>query len=70
MKHYKRWNKPKERKLDNNLPEKINKFDVFRKGAEGEQEKTNLNKEERAKKTRENRMHKLNLKKYKLLLFS
>ena len=39
---------------------------MFRKRPEGEQEKPTLSKEERAKKTRENIMHKLNLKKSKL----
>lgn len=54
------------KKIEDNPPEKINKFDVFRKRPEGEQEKPTLSKEERAKKTRENIMHKLNLKKSKL----
>ena len=54
------------KKVEEPIPEKVNKFDVFLKKKEGEPEKPVLSKEERAKLTRENIMHKLNLKKSKI----
>ena len=53
------------KKIEDNPSEKTNKFDVFLKKKDGEPEKPTLSKEERAKKTRENIMHKLNVKKSK-----
>ena len=63
--HFKKEPEEKIRKVEDSIPEKVNKFDVFLKKKEGEQEKQVLSKEERAKLTRENIMHKLNLKKSK-----
>ena len=53
------------KKVEEQIPEKVNKFDVFLKKKEGEPEKPNLSKEERTKLTRETIMNKLNLKKSK-----
>ena len=61
----KKENEENIKKIEDNSSEKVNKFDVFLKKKEGEPEKPNLSKEERAKKTRENIMHKLNIKKNK-----
>lgn len=61
----KKENEESIKKIEDNSSEKVNKFDVFLKKKEGEPEKPNLSKEERAKKTRENIMHKLNIKKNK-----
>ena len=61
----------KNKKIEDSNPEKLNRFDVFIKKKEGEtsanniEEKNVMSKEERAKKTRENIMNKLNLKKSK-----
>ena len=61
----------KNKKIEDSNPEKLNSFDVFIKKKEGEtsanniEEKNVMSKEERAKKTRENIMNKLNLKKSK-----
>ena len=63
--HKKKEPEEKIKKVEDPIPEKVNKFDVFLKKKEGEQEKPALSKEERAKLTRENIMHKLNLKKSK-----
>ena len=61
----KKENEESIKKIEDNSSEKVNKFDVFLKKKEGEPEKPTLSKEERAKKTRENIMHKLNIKKNK-----
>ena len=61
----KKENEENIKKIEDNSSEKVNKFDVFLKKKEGEPEKPTLSKEERAKKTRENIMHKLNIKKNK-----
>ena len=55
----------KIKKIEDTVHEKNNKFDVFKKKPESEQKKPTLSKEERTKKTRDNIMHKLNLKKSK-----
>ena len=57
--------KKKIKKIEDNAPEKINKFDIFKKKAEAEQKKPILSKEERAQKTRENIRNKLIMKKNK-----
>ena len=56
----------KIKKIEDYAPEKIRKFDVFKKKTEGEQEKHSLTKEERTQRTREQIMHKLNMKKSKI----
>jgi len=66
IKQIKKEEEEKIKKIEDNVPEKINKFDVFKKKPEGEQEKPSLSKEERTKKTREQIMHKLNMKKSKI----
>ena len=58
----KKENEEGNKKIEDNSSEKTNKFDVFLIKKEGEPEKPTLSKEERAKKTRENIMHKLNIK--------
>ena len=63
--HKKKESEEKIKTNEDTIPEKVNKFDVFLKKKEGEPDKPNLSKEERAKLTRENIMHKLNLKKSK-----
>ena len=66
IKQEKKEKEEKIKKIEDNAPEKVNKFDVFKKKPEGEQEKPTISKEERTKKTREHIMHKLNLKKSKI----
>ena len=65
LKQKKKEEEEKIKKIEDNAPEKNNKFDVFTKKTEGKQEKPTISKEERTKKTRENIMHKLYLKKNK-----
>ena len=61
----KKKDEEKMKKIEDNAPEKINKFDIFKKKAEAEQKKPNLSKEERAQKTKEIIMNKLIMKKSK-----
>ena len=66
IKQNKKEEEEKIKKIEDNVPEKINKFDVFKKKPEGEQEKPSLSKEERTKKTTQQIIHKLNMKKSKI----
>ena len=65
IKQLQKKDEEKIKKIEDNAPEKINKFDIFKKKAEAEQKKPILSKEERAQKTRENIRNKLIMKKNK-----